>query len=277
MRTDRIFLKRDGYLATLLLNRPERHNAFDAGMWRELETCVSRLENNPGRAVVITGADDKAFCAGFDVNPDNPHINGLATAVAEGNREPVQRLLQETRSIVDRLTGLPVPVIAAVNGDAHGGGAELAVRCDMRVMDPAASLCFSEVRLGLMPDWGGSVALTRLVGPALAADMVLTARRITAEEAHAKGLANRISAPGQALAEGIALAGEIAANGPRAVRHALDVIRQVGDLSLAAALDLETRRAAALIASGECLEGIGAFLEQRAPVFASPPPPKRKS
>jgi enoyl-CoA hydratase/carnithine racemase len=117
-------------------------------------------------------------------------------------------------------------------------------------MDPDAVICFSEVRLGLMPDHGGAVGLTRLVGPSRAADVILTARRISAPEALSMGLVNRISAPGKALEESLSLARLIAAQGPRAVRHALKVIRRVDELTLQEALELETGEAVDLIASG---------------------------
>ena len=123
------------------------------------------------------------FSAGFDVNPANPQITILAEAVKKRSRTAVEEVVRYIRETVDRLVALPVPIIAAINGLAFGGGAELAVRCDMRVMDPGAVICFSEVRLGLMPDWGGGVALSRLLGRSLAADLILTARRVGADEA----------------------------------------------------------------------------------------------
>jgi enoyl-CoA hydratase/carnithine racemase len=160
-----------------------------------------------------------------------------------------------------------VPVIAAVNGLAFGGGAELAVRCDLRVMDPAAVICFSEVRLGLMPDWGGGAALAHLIGASRAADLILTARKVPAGEAINYGLANRISRPGQCLDDALNLADLIAKNGPRAVRSALNVIRQSRHQSLNQTLDLEADQAISLIVSGECFHGVGAFLEKREPEF----------
>jgi enoyl-CoA hydratase/carnithine racemase len=158
-------------------------------------------------------------------------------------------------------------VIAAVNGLAFGGGAELAVRCDLRVMDPGAELCFSEVRLGLMPDMGGGVALVRLVGPAAAADLILSARRVRGDEAFRLGLVNRLSEPGDALGEALRLAQEVAQNGPRAVRAALRVIRATTDLSEAAALGLEQDEAAALMATGECVHGVSALMSRKDPEF----------
>ncbi len=257
-----------GHVAVLTLSRPERRNALDRSTWRKLGSVLERLPR--ARAIVVTGAGDRAFCAGMDVNPDNPHIAGITDAVQTHDRRPVDAMLGELRSIVDRLFAQPLPVIAAINGLAFGGGAELAARCDLRVVDPAATICFSETRLGLMPDLGGGVALTRLLGPSRAADLILTARRVDAHEALALGLVNRVSAPGGALAEAMELAESIAKNGPRAVRESLAIIRRTPDLSLEDALALELDRACTLIASGECVFGIGAFLSRSEPVFPDP-------
>lgn len=259
-------------IALLTLDRPQRRNAFDAGMWAALEEAVGRLAADLPRAVVLTGAGAKAFCAGFDVHPGNPQVARLLEAMQQRRPDAAQALVAEIRRGVDALCALPVPLIAAVNGEAYGGGAELAVRCDLRVMDPEAGICFSEVRLGLMPDWGGGPALVRLVGPGRAADLVLTARRVPAAEALSLGLANRVSTPGRCLEEALALAGAIAANGPRAVRAALSVIRTAADRPLAEALALESEAAAALIASGECLRGVEAFFKGEKPDFEDPPP-----
>lgn len=267
-----IHLIRKGPVARLILDRPQRKNAFHQIMWEALDRTLDELEAHPPRAVVVSGAGGGAFCAGMDVNPDNPQIQRLAAALEKGDTGPIEALIERIRGTVDRLAALPVPVVAAVNGDAHGGGAELAARCDLRVMDPDAVIRFSEVRLGLMPDWGGGAALVRLVGASRAADLILTARKIGAEEALALGLANRISPPGRAVETAMELAKAIAANGPQAVRHALALIRRAGDLPRSRALALETEQAVSLIATGECVQGIGAFLEKRPPVFGDPDP-----
>jgi len=191
----------------------------------------------------------------------------MARAMERREKEPIARAIRTVRAAVDHLVALPVPIIAAINGKAFGGGAELAVRCDLRVMDPAAQICFSEVRLGLMPDWGGGATLAHLIGPAAAADLILTARRVGADEALQMGLVNRVSAPGKAVDEAVEMAETIMRNGPRAVRSALTVIRAGRNLSLEATLDLEQRMAVDLIASGECLHGIGAFLTGETPDF----------
>jgi enoyl-CoA hydratase len=250
MSTYGIRVERKDKVAVVLFDRPERRNAFDETMWSDLERLTAELARSLPRAVVVSGAG-KAFCAGFDVNPDNPQVSSLIGAVEKKERAPVEALIKRLQTAVDGLVSLPVPIIAALNGDAFGGGAELASRCDMRIMDPVARICFSEARLGLMPDWGGGPGLTKLAGASTAADMILTGRRVGAEEALRLGLVNRISAPGQALDEAIALA----------------VIRRVRELPMQQALDLEREQAVSLIVSGECVHGITAFLSKQEPVF----------
>ena len=255
------------HIAIIRFERPERRNAFNEVMWNEFDGVITQLKQKIPRVVILTGAGDESFSAGFDVNMDNPQVSGLIEVVETHDRAPVEKLIQRIRSVVDRLFAVPVPIIAALNGSAYGGGAELAVRCDMRVMDPEAVICFSEVRLGLMPDWGGAAALPRLIGPARAAEMILTARKVTAEEALSCGLVNRISLPGKGLAEAITVAQMIADNGPRAVRSALEVIRSTSNPSLDNALTLEMDKAISLIATGECFYGISAFLSKENPEF----------
>lgn len=259
-------LERRGKVALITFDRPERRNAFNEAMWSALERTVRDLKGHLPRAVVVTGSG-KAFCAGFDINPDNPQVSGLMESVQKREPSPIGILIKRLQSAVDGLVTLPVPVIAALNGDAYGGGAELASRCDLRVMDPQAVICFSEVKLGLMPDWGGGPALSRLIGASQAADMILTGRKVGADEALRIGLVNRIGAPGSSLDEALEMAETIAGNGPRAVRHALTVIRQAQELTMKQALALERREAVTLIASGECIEGITAFLCRRPPEF----------
>ena len=145
------------HIAIIRFERPKRRNAFNEVMWAEFDRVIRQLKQNVPRVVILTGAGDKSFSAGFDVNVDNPQVSGLIEVIETHDRAPVEKLIRRIRSVVDRLFDLPIPIIAAVNGSAYGGGAELAVRCDMRVMDPDALICFSEVRLGLMPDWGGAL------------------------------------------------------------------------------------------------------------------------
>src|SRR5512145_289698 len=155
-----IRLRRQGHIAVITLDRPAKQNAFDQRMFDSLDEAVADLSAALPRAIVLTGAGDRAFSAGFDVNPENPMLAPLIAAMERRDKSPAYDLIRRIRTSVDRLVSLPVPVIAAINGLAYGGGAEIASRCDLRVMDPQAVICFSEVRLGLMPDQGGVVGLT---------------------------------------------------------------------------------------------------------------------
>lgn len=265
-----IRLARQGHIALITLDRPAKQNSFDQHMWEALDKVVAELKTSLPRVIVLTGAGDKAFCAGFDVNPENPLLKQLLVAMETRDQGPASDLIRRIRTSTDSLVSLPVPIIAAINGLAYGGGAEIASRCDLRVMDPDAMICFSEVRLGLMPDHGGAVGLTRLVGASRAADLILTARKVGAGEAFQLGLTNRVSSPGKALEEALSLALSIAENGPRAVRHALAVIRKTGDLTSLEALEFETQEAVTLIASGECVHGVSAFLTRQKPEFPEP-------
>jgi len=261
-----VILGRIGRVAVITLNRPERKNAMNEAMWDRFEAVASELAANLPRAVVVTGAGE-SFCAGFDVNPDNPQVSGLIDAVMKHTRSPVEALIRRIRRAVDSFASLPVPLIAAINGLAYGGGAELASRCDLRVMDPRARICFSETRLGLMPDWGGCVSLARIIGQSRAADLILTAREVSAAEAFQMGLVNKVSAQGKSQQEALTIAEIISINGPRAVRSALDVIRSAPGIPMSEALDREFERAVDLIVSGECYHGISAFLSKKDPDF----------
>jgi len=265
-----IRLERRGSMALVVFNRPDRQNALNEHMYDDLAQITGDLRSRLPRVVILTGAGGKAFCAGFDVNPENPQSSSFLQGIEHHDKRPILSVISKIRTIVDGLVMLPVPVIAAVNGLAYGGGAEIASRCDLRVMDPDAVICFSEVKLGLMPDHGGVVGLTRLLGPSRAADLILTARKVGAHEALALGLVNRVSAPGKTLEEAEALAQAIAENGPQAVRHALKVIRQICDLDTREALDRETEEAVDLIAGGECIHGVAGFLSRRKPEFPEP-------
>jgi enoyl-CoA hydratase/carnithine racemase len=134
-------LERKGKVALIIFDRPERRNAFNAAMWSELEKTVRELNTQLPRVIIVTGSGN-AFCTGFDMNPDNPQVSGLIEAVQKQDRTPVELLIKRLQTAVNSLVTLPVPVIAAINGDAYGGGAELAARCDLRVMDPHAVMHF---------------------------------------------------------------------------------------------------------------------------------------
>jgi enoyl-CoA hydratase/carnithine racemase len=267
MDRDCLFIENKGNVAIVTINRPEKKNAFDELMFQKLADAASSLNAHLPRAVIITGSGDTSFSAGFDVNPDNPMVKKIIDAAAEKNTEPAKELMDTIHKAVNSFVNLPVPVIAAMNGSAYGGGAELAMRCDMRVIDPEAVICFSETKLGLMPDWGGCSALSFLAGTARAAEMVLTARKVSADEAYTMGIVNKITRKGGALEEAIDMANIIASNGPRAVRSSLALIRESRNLSYNESLEMEKELASSLVSSGECFHGVGAFLNKKSPIF----------
>ncbi|MBW1898669.1 MAG: enoyl-CoA hydratase/isomerase family protein [Deltaproteobacteria bacterium] len=267
MSSSLVRLEIENNIAVVTLDRPERLNAFNEAMFSDLENVTFELKQKPPRVAILTGAGDKAFGAGFDVNPDNP-LNHLTEATSDDDETPAAKIVHRVRRAIDGFVSLPVPLIVALNGLAYGGAAETAVRCDLRVMDPRAIICFSETRLGLMPDFGGGPSLVRLIGASRAADLILTTREVGAEEALSIGLINRISQPGQALDEAKAMAKKIVQNGPLATRYALSVIRHCQDLTLSDALAFEAKKAISLIATGESIHGVTAFLEKRKPDFS---------
>lgn len=268
MSTEQVRLDRDGHIAVITIDRPERRNALNRQLWTQLGKRADELAASLPRVVILTGAGDVAFSAGMDVNPDNPQVAELTSAVQKGDEAPVRAMLDEIHAALDRLFALPVPIIAAVNGLAYGGGAEIATRCDLRVMDEAAKLCFSEVRLGLMPDLGGGIALAHLIGSGRGADLILSARKVEAAEALQLGWANRVVATGTALDTAAQLGRDIAANGPSAVRAATQILRRGQPSS--EAIRAEVDAAVALIAGGECVHGITAFMTRTEPKFPDP-------
>ena len=267
MNKENILIEKKGKVAIITINRPEKMNAFDESLFISLEAVTVALQSELPRAVIITGVGNKSFSSGFDVHPDNPMVKRIIDAAKEKDSESAKKLISTIRKSVDGFLSIPVPIIAALNGSAYGGGAELAMRCDMRVIDPDAVICFSETRLGLMPDWGGGAALARLAGPSRAMDLVLTARKINSEEAYSMGIVNRISEKGQSLEMALTIAEMISSNGPRSVRNALMLIRESQIINYTKQLDLEAELAASLISSGECFHGVGAFIEKRKPLF----------
>ena len=257
-------------IAIVTINRPERRNAFNSNVLDGLTRASERLKKEAPRAVILTGTGDAAFSAGFDVNLDNPMTSEMFEAITQKNHSLAKGLVDRLRGAMDAFISIPAPLIAAVNGNAYGAGAEIATRCDLRVMGRSSVFCFSEVTLGLMPDCGGGSALAKLIGTSRAADLILTARRVEACEALSLGLVNRICDDGKALEEALELAGLIAKNGPRAVQSALSVIRQSMNQTLEASLSYEKESAVSLILSGECVHGIAAFFEKRPPLFPDP-------
>ena len=247
-------------VATVTLNRPEALNAISTDLARALAERVEPLATDPAvRAVVLTGAGERAFCAGADLK-ERASFTDHDWFV---QREVFRRAFAAVRRC-------PLPTVAAVFGFALGGGCELALACDLVVAATDAVLGLPEVRLGLVPAGGGTQLLVRRVGRAAAKDLVLTGRRVEAPEAHRLGLVDRLAPGGgraAALDAAMALAREIAANAPTAVRLAKWALDLGADLAQEAAMEVEDQAWRRAVLSSDRREGIAAWNERRPPAW----------
>jgi len=237
-------------IATITVNRPTVRNALNIATIEELDAAIAQAKNdNSIRVVVLTGAGEKAFAAGADIS----EISALS---AEAGREFSLR----GQKVFDAIESLDRPTIAAVNGYALGGGCELAMACTMRVASETAVFGQPEVKLGLIPGYGGTQRLPRLVGKSRALHLLLTGESISAAEALRIGLVDRV-VPGPELAEAVGeIARRIVVNAPLAVRYCLEAVRS-GEQSAEAMLFGQS------CGTEDMKEGTRAFLEKRAPVF----------
>ncbi len=248
-------------VVVVTLNRPDRYNAMTNTMFDELEQLALALDHEHGcRVVVLTGAG-KAFCSGYDL-ADADELPSLGALGMLDQQERAARALHAVR-------GMRVPVIAAVNGAAAGGGLSLALAADIRFAATSAKFNAAFVRIGLSAgDLGASWLLTRLIGPAHASEICFTGRMVAADEALAIGLVNRVSEPDRLLRDVLALAEAIVANSPGGVqlsKRALQANLEIS--SYAAALELENRGQALLTRSADMAEALAAFKEKRPAVF----------
>ncbi|MDR6854924.1 enoyl-CoA hydratase [Variovorax guangxiensis] len=250
-----IELSHDEEFAVLTIRRPKSLNALNFELLEELGDYLDQLKASRARALIITGEGEKAFCAGADIK--ELQQRGLA-AQREG-----AELGQGVFALLDRL---PIPSIALVNGFAFGGGCELALACTLRIALPNAKFGLPEVKLGLIPGYGGTQRLPRLVGQGRALEMVMTGRSVDAEEALAIGLVNRIvQAPGLAAAK--AYAREFTGHGLRALQFAREAVQRAMDLSLHEGLRVEADLSTLAYRTRDADEGMQAFVEKRKPEF----------
>ena len=234
-----------------------RRNAISRAMLQEFEGLVARVSRgHDTRAVVLTGAGDKAFCAGADLKERGTMSEPEVRAFLDGLRRTL-RAVEKSDCVF----------IAALNGAALGGGTELALACDLRVAAPAAELGLTEVKLGIIPGGGGTQRLSRLVGAGRAKDLILTGRRLNAAEAFSIGLVNRLAPEGHLLDTAYLLAESIVDNAPLAVATAKHAIDEGVSLELDEALALELRHYEKVLATEDRLEGLQAFAERRKPVY----------
>ena len=242
-------------IAVVTLDRPKVLNALNQQSMSELEQVFRDIrEQEEVRAVLLTGAGEKAFVAGAD-------IRELATlSPLEG-----ERLAARGQRIFSLVENCGKPVIACINGFALGGGCELALACTLRIAASTARLGQPEVKIGIIPGYGGTQRLPRLIGKGAALKMILTGEAITAAEALRLGLVDEVVEPDQLLARGEQLALAIAANAPLAVRDSIRAVNSGYDLPLASALELEASLFGLSCSSGDKGEGTQAFLEKRSP------------
>lgn len=255
-----VLVSREGDLALVTVNRPTKLNALDGEVLQLLLTAIEDLTRDargPGgvRAVVLTGAGDKAFVAGADIAA----MRTMGTAQAKSLSDLGHRL-------GDRMESAPFVVIAAVNGFALGGGCELAMACDLIYASEKAKFGQPEVNLGVIPGFGGTQRLVRRVGVGKARELLFTGDLIDATEAHRIGLIEAIVPHGTVVEHAKGVAKKIAGKGPLAIQQAKAVLRR-GDAGLASANELEAQAFAMLFGTDDQKEGMAAFLEKRAAAF----------
>jgi enoyl-CoA hydratase len=255
---DTLIVERDGPVATITLNRPAVLNALNAALLGRLDETLGALQGETGlRAVILTGAGERAFAAGADI----AELAALEGAVAG------ERIARAGQRITQRLEALPVPVIAAVNGFALGGGCELAMACDIRIAAENAKFGQPEVSLGIPPGYGGTQRATRLIGPGAALYLCLTGETIDAAEALRIGLVQRVVPATGLRAEAQRIATAIASKAPLAVTAVKRAIRDGAALPLNEALALEALHFGSMVGTNDFREGTRAFLEKRKPAF----------
>lgn len=253
MNYDNLILEKRDHICIITLNHPPV-NAWNLGLMEDFGKAIDEIENDKDvRVLILTGAGEKCFSAGFDVS-DAANSNKISP---------------KGREIWTRLDRFPKPVIAAINGFAMGGGLELALSCHFRIMidDPKATVGLTELNLGIIPGWGGTQRLTRLVGKAKALDMILFSKRMGAKEALSIGLINQISTKDNLMEDAMAFAVVLAKRPPLAVGAVLRAVSAFDYSGLDAGLKVEQEGSAIVGKSKDCVEGFTAFLEKRDPVF----------
>jgi len=256
-RTLNVTRSADGFVVTVELNRPEALNAMNTAMGEDLLRCFEGFQwDKTVRAVVFTGAGEKAFCVGGDLKERLGMTDEAWRA---------QHLIFEQGAA--RVLHCPVPVVAAVEGFALGGGCELAVLSDMIVASESAAFAVPEVTRGIFPGIGGTQLLPRIIGSPMAKEMIFTGRRVDAREAKALGLVNHLVPTGQARAKALEIAATIAENGPIAVRQAKKAINWGGETDLETGMALAIEAYNNTVTTDDRLEGVRAFNEKRKPEF----------
>jgi len=254
---DNILLETDGPRALITINRPEKRNAINNQTVDELDEALTRIEKNPDlRVLILTGAGEKAFVAGADLNELKLRDTILGRSETRRRQEVYTRIEQ-----------LEIPSIAALNGWALGTGLELALCCTLRIASAVAKMGQPEVRLGITPGAGGTQRLPRLIGMGRAMEMILTGDPVTADQALAMGLVNRICPPEDLLATTREVADAIAARPKLAVQYCKEAVLRYSQGSLAEGLAHESYLHALSCGTEDKKEGVAAFFEKRDPKF----------
>ena len=241
--------------AVLTLRRPEALNALSFSLIDDIGRAIAEAGSSEARALIVTGAGEKAFCAGADIKElQNRNLAAQRAGAERG---------QEVFALLDRLS---IPSIALVNGYAFGGGCELALACTLRLALPNAKFGLPEVRLGLIPGYGGTQRLPRLVGMGRALELTMTGRTVPAEEALSIGLVNRIVQP-PGLEAAFSYAREFTCNGLRAVQFAREAVLRAEDLPLHDGLRMEADLSTLSYQTSDAQEGMQAFVDKRKPQF----------
>jgi enoyl-CoA hydratase/carnithine racemase len=257
MSFDNLLVECEAGVAVLTVQRPQRLNALDSRTLDELELAALDFQRDDSlHSAILTGAGDKAFVAGADINE-----------IARDTPENARTRAMHGQRVFDLIEHLGKPVIAAVNGFALGGGCELAMACTLRLAADTARFGQPEINLGLIPGFAGTQRLVRLVGKSKALEMILTGDSITAQEALAMGLVNRIFPAASLMTEARALATVLAAKPRIAVRYALEAVNRGVEMSFADACLLEAALFGMVTTTDDMREGTRAFLEKRKPEF----------
>ena len=255
--TSSVRVELDGFVAVVTIDRQQKYNALNREVIAELTAAFARLEQDAAAgAIVLTGAGDKAFVAGAD-------IGELATQGVVDGKETALRGQALTMAIETSNK----PVIAAINGFALGGGLELALACDMRFAAASAKLGLPEVSLGIIPGYGGTQRLPRLVGTGVALQMILTGEQFAAEDALRFGLLNGVCEPAELLEHCKGVARSVVSRGPKAVAMAKQSVRRGLHMGMADGLALEADLFGIISSTDEMKEGMAAFLEKRKPAW----------
>jgi len=255
---DRVLYEVRDRVARLTINRPDKLNALDRRTMEAIDRAVGRARDDGEVGVlIVTGAGDKAFVAGADIGELNTQDPVTGAAYARWGQ-----------SVLDRLERCGKPSIALIKGYAFGGGLELAMACTLRLASDTALLGQPEIDLGLLPGFGGTQRLPRLVGRGRALDLLLTGRRVDAAEAERIGLVNRVVPAAELLTEARALARSLAAKPAAALRYILAAVHGGADLSFEAASQMEATLFGLVASTPDMHEGTRAFLEKRKPQFA---------